>query len=47
MPKARNMRALCGALLAACALAKTGELKTAPASWQDVFFPLIASMKGS
>jgi hypothetical protein len=36
------LRALSGALLAACAM-----LKTAPASWQDVFFPLIASLKGS
>jgi hypothetical protein len=42
MPKNRNLRALSGALLAACAM-----LKTAPASWQDVFFPLIASLKGS
>ena len=42
MPKTRHLRALSGALLAACAM-----LKTAPASWQDVFFPLNASLKGS
>jgi hypothetical protein len=41
MPKTRYLRALSGALLA-CAM-----LKTAPASWQDVFFPLNASLKGS
>ena len=39
MPKTRPM----GALFAAT----TGEIKTAPASWQDVFFPLIGSLKGS
>jgi hypothetical protein len=42
MPKTRYLRALSGALLAACAM-----LKTAPASWQDVFFPLNVSLKGS
>jgi hypothetical protein len=46
MPKTRHIGARSGALLAPF-MAKTGEIKTAPASWQDVFFPLIASLKGS
>jgi hypothetical protein len=46
MARTRNMRALCGALLAAF-MVKTGELKTVPAFWQDAFFPLIGSLKGS
>jgi NitT/TauT family transport system substrate-binding protein len=36
-----------GLMKLAAFMAKTGELKTAPASWQDVFFPLIGSLKGS
>ena len=28
-------------------MAKTGELKSAPASWQDVFFPLLGNRNGS
>jgi NitT/TauT family transport system substrate-binding protein len=28
-------------------MAKTGELKAAPNSWQDVFFPLLGARKGS
>jgi len=28
-------------------MAKTGELKTAPAAWQDVFFPLLGARNGS
>ena len=28
-------------------MAKTGELKSAPNSWQDVFFPLLGTRKGS
>jgi hypothetical protein len=42
------MGVLSGALFAAnTGEIKTGEIKTAPASWQDVFFPLIGSLKGS
>jgi hypothetical protein len=37
-----SMRPLLGAFMV-----KTGELKTAPSSWQDVFFPLLASLNGS
>jgi len=36
-----------GLMKLAAFMVKTGELKTAPASWQDVFFPLIGSLKGS
>jgi len=36
-----------GLMKLAAFMAKTGELKTAPVTWQDVFFPLIASLKGS
>ena len=36
-----------GLMKLAAFMVKTGEIKTAPASWQDVFFPLIASLKGS
>ena len=36
-----------GLMKLAAFMARTGELKTAPASWQDVFFPPIASLKGS
>jgi hypothetical protein len=46
MPNARHLRALSAAPLAAF-MAETGELKTAPAFWRDVFFPLIGSLKGS
>jgi NitT/TauT family transport system substrate-binding protein len=28
-------------------MAKTGELKAAPNSWQDVFFPLLGARNGS
>jgi hypothetical protein len=28
-------------------MAKTGELKAAPNSWQDVFFPLLGAREGS
>ena len=37
MPKNRNVCVLSGALLAVF-MAKTGELKTAPASWQAYSF---------
>ena len=54
MPKTRHRGALSarsspptGLMKLAAFMAKTGEIKTAPASWQDVFFPLIASLKGS
>ena len=48
-PQAVGMRmaAPTGLMKLASFMVKTGELKTAPASWQDVFFPLIASLKGS
>jgi len=36
-----------GLMKLAAFMVKTGELKTAPASWQDVFFPLIGLLKGS
>ncbi len=36
-----------GLLKLASFMAKTGELKAAPASWQDVFFPLLGARKGS
>jgi NitT/TauT family transport system substrate-binding protein len=28
-------------------MAKTGEIKVAPKSWEEVFFPLIGARKGS
>jgi NitT/TauT family transport system substrate-binding protein len=36
-----------GVMRYATFMAKTGELKTAPKSWQDVFFPLLGDRKGS
>ena len=36
-----------GLLKLATFMAKTGEIKTAPKSWQDVFFPLLGARKGS
>jgi NitT/TauT family transport system substrate-binding protein len=36
-----------GLMKLASFMAKTGELKAAPASWQDVFFPLLGARKGS
>jgi NitT/TauT family transport system substrate-binding protein len=36
-----------GLIKLAAFMAKTGELKAAPASWQDVFFPLLGNRNGS
>jgi NitT/TauT family transport system substrate-binding protein len=36
-----------GLMRLAAFMAKTGELKAAPASWQDVFFPLLGNRNGS
>jgi NitT/TauT family transport system substrate-binding protein len=36
-----------GLMKLATFMAKTGELKAAPKSWQDVFFPLLGSRQGS
>ncbi len=36
-----------GLMKLAAFMAKTGELKAAPASWQDVFFPLLGNRNGS
>jgi NitT/TauT family transport system substrate-binding protein len=36
-----------GLMKLATFMAKTGELKTAPAKWQDVFFPLLGDRGGS
>jgi NitT/TauT family transport system substrate-binding protein len=36
-----------GLMKLAAFMAKTGEIKAAPASWQDVFFPLLGSHHGS
>lgn len=36
-----------GLLKLATFMAKTGELKAAPSSWQDVFFPLLGARQGS
>jgi NitT/TauT family transport system substrate-binding protein len=36
-----------GLMRLASFMAKTGELKTVPNSWQDVFFPLLGARKGS
>jgi NitT/TauT family transport system substrate-binding protein len=36
-----------GLMKLASFMVKTGELKTAPTSWQDVFFPLLGARNGS
>ncbi len=36
-----------GVMKFASFMAKTGELKAAPSAWQDVFFPLLGSRRGS
>ena len=36
-----------GLMKLASFMAKTGELKAAPSSWQDVFFPLLGARNGS
>jgi NitT/TauT family transport system substrate-binding protein len=36
-----------GLMKLAAFMTKTGEIKTTPTSWQDVFFPLVGTRKGS
>jgi NitT/TauT family transport system substrate-binding protein len=36
-----------GLMKLAAFMAKTGEIKSPPNSWQDVFFPLLGARKGS